>query len=143
MRFMIIVRATPESEAGVMPEVALLSAMAEYHEQLVKAGVLLDARGLHPSAKGWRVSYDAQGRRHIVDGPFAESKELIAGYTLIQVRSAEEALEWSRRFPSPFPGHACQIEVRQVFEVEEFATGATAERIKALNDFTAPLDTRA
>lgn len=136
MRFMMIVRATPQSEAGVLPEEPLLAAMAEYHEQLVKAGVLLDARGLHPSAKGWRVAYDAQGRKRVVDGPFTESKELIAGYTLIEVRSREEALEWSRRFPSPFPGQECQIEVRQVFEVEEFATGNTAERIHAINAFT-------
>lgn len=136
MRFMIIVRATPQSEAGAPPEDTLLAAMAEYHEQLVKAGVLLDARGLHPSAKGWRIAYDAQGRKRVVDGPFTESKELIAGYTLIQVRSPEEGLEWSRRFPSPFPGHACQIEVRQVFEVEEFATGQLAERIHTINAFT-------
>jgi hypothetical protein len=133
MRFMIIVRATPESEAGVMPEEAL---MAEYHEQLVKAGVLLDANGLQPTRRGWRVTYDKHGARRVVDGPFAETKELIAGYTLIQVRSAEEALEWSRRFPSPFPGTDCQIEVRQLFEAEDFTPGDAVERFKAIDVLT-------
>jgi hypothetical protein len=133
MRFMIIVKATPESEAGVMPEEPLMAAMADYHEQLAKAGVLLDAHGLHPSVKGWRVVYDRQGGRRIVDGPFAETKELIAGYTLIQVRSREEALEWSRRFPSPFPGRECQVELRQLFELEDFGQGEAADRLKALD----------
>jgi hypothetical protein len=133
MRFMIIVKATPESEAGVMPEEPLMAAMAEYHEQLAKAGVLLDAHGLQPSAKGWRVVYDKQGGRRIVDGPFAETKELIAGYTLIQVRSREEALEWSRRFPSPFPGCECHVELRQLFELEDFGQGDAADRLKALD----------
>jgi hypothetical protein len=137
MRFMIIVKATPESEAGVMPEEALLAAMAEYHEQLVKAGVLLDANGLHPSARGWRVSYDKQGVRRVIDGPFAETKELIAGYTLIQVRTREEAMEWSRRFPSPFPGQECHIELRQLFEVDDFAAGDAVERFKAIDVLTA------
>jgi hypothetical protein len=137
MRFMIIVKATPESEAGVMPEEALLAAMAEYHEQLVKAGVLLDANGLHPSARGWRVSYDKQGVRRVIDGPFAETKELIAGYTLIQVRTREEAMEWSRRFPSPFPGRECHIELRQLFEVDDFAAGDAVERFKAIDVLTA------
>jgi hypothetical protein len=136
MRFMIIVRATPQSEAGVVPEEAVLAAMAEYFEQLVKAGVLLDASGLHPSAKGWRISHDAQGRKRVVDGPFTESTELIGGYLLIQVRSPEEALEWSRRFPPPLPGQASQIEVRQVIEAEEFGAGDTAERMKALDALT-------
>ena len=98
MRFMILLKATPQTEAGVMPAEKRNAAMAEYLEQLAKAGVLLDASGLQPSAKGWRVRY-AVGRPTIVDGPFAESKELIAGYTILQVRSREEALEWTRRFP--------------------------------------------
>ena len=122
MRFMIIVKATPESEAGVMPEEPLMAAMADYHEQLAKAGVLLDAHGLHPSVKGWRVVYDRQGGRRIVDGPFAETKELIAGYTLIQVRSRDEAMEWARRFPAPMgEGVAAEIEVRPLYEMDDFA----------------------
>ena len=102
MRFMIIVKATPDTEAGRFPDnpEPLFAAMAAYHEELSRAGALLDASGLQPSSQGWRVEYDGSQRR-IVDGPFAESKELIAGYTLIQVRSREEALGWTRRFPNP------------------------------------------
>ena len=98
MRFMIMVKANKESEAGVMPEEKLIAAMANYHEELAKAGVLLDASGLQPTSKGWRIKYSA-GKPTVVDGPFTESKELIAGYTLIQVKSREEALEWTKRFP--------------------------------------------
>src|SRR5680860_597601 len=100
MRFMILVKATKDSEAGVMPPEELFTAMADFHEKLAKAGVLLDASGLQPSAKGWRIRY-AGGKLTVIDGPFTEAKELIAGYTLIQVKSREEALEWSRRFPNP------------------------------------------
>ena len=111
MRYMIIVRATPLSEAGIIPDdPPLMAAMASYHEDLARAGVLLDAAGLQPSAKGWRIRWSA-ARPVLTDGPFAEAKELIAGYTVIQVRSAEEAMEWSRRFPRPFPaGTDCEIE---------------------------------
>ena len=130
MRYMIIVKATRDSEAGVMPGERLLAAMADYHEQLARAGVLLDASGLQPSAKGWRIRYDAGGARRVVDGPFAETKELVAGYTLIQVRSREEALEWSRRFPPPFEGMACEIEVRQLFELEDLGPSAAVERFR-------------
>lgn len=122
MRFMIIVKATPDSEAGRFPENSeqLFAAMADYHEQLVKAGALLDAAGLQPSSKGWRIRYEGS-RKTVVDGPFAQTKELIAGYTLIQVRSREEALEWSRRFPNPVgEGARCEIEVRQICEMEDF-----------------------
>jgi len=101
MRFMIIIQATAESEQGCMPTAALMTAMARYHEELARAGVLLDASGLQPSAKGWRIEHGPEGSR-LLDGPFTESKELIAGYTLIQVRSRDEALEWARRFPAPF-----------------------------------------
>jgi hypothetical protein len=132
MRFMIIVKATPQSEAGVMPEEKLMAAMADYHEQLVKAGVLLDANGLHPSKNGWRIRYNSSNKRQLIDGPFAETKELIAGYTLIQVRSREEAVEWTRRFPSPFPEQACEIEVRQLFELEDFAPGESVARFKEM-----------
>jgi hypothetical protein len=136
MRFMIMVRANAQSEAGVMPtDEALVQAMADYHEQLAKAGVLLDGAGLQPSSKGWRIHYE-NGKRTVIDGPFAETKELIAGYTLIQVRSREEALEWTRRFPAPFEGPAaCEIEVRPLYELEdfsEFASGQTLERFRDL-----------
>lgn len=131
MRFMIIVKATAQSEAGVMPEEKLFADMAEYHEQLAKAGVLLDASGLQPSSKGWRIRYSGD-RRTVVDGPFAETKELMAGYTLIQVRSREEALEWSRRFPAPFLGIECEIEVRQLYELEDFAEIKSVDKFRAL-----------
>ena len=133
MRFMIIVKATPESEAGVMPEASLMAAMASYHEQLAQAGVLLDGTGLQPTAKGWRVRYSG-GQRTVVDGPFTETKELIAGYTLIQVRSREEALEWTRRFPNPRgEGLEAEIEVRQLFELEDFEPGEALDRFHALD----------
>jgi hypothetical protein len=122
MRFMIIVKANAQSEAGVIPAAddVLMVAMGQYHEELARAGVLLDANGLKPSAQGWRVRY-ADGRRSIVDGPFADSKELIAGYTLIQVRSRDEALEWARRFPAPFGEQVeSEIEVRPLYEPEDF-----------------------
>ena len=123
MRYMIIVKATADSEAGVMPPESLLAAMATYHEELAQAGVLLDGTGLKASSHGWRVRYESGDRRRVIEGPFAETKELIAGYTLIQVRSRDEAVEWSRRFPNPTPdGSACEIEVRQLFEAEDFAS---------------------
>jgi len=132
MRFMIIVKATPDSEAGVMPEESLMAAMAGYHEELVKAGVLLDGAGLQPSAKGWRVRYRAD-RRSVIEGPFAETKELIAGYTLIQVRSREEAMEWARRFPAPMgEGVDAEIEVRQLYEMADFAPGEAVDRFRDL-----------
>ena len=132
MRFMIIVKATPDSEAGVTPEEPLLTAMADYHEQLAKAGVLLDGNGLHPSARGWRIRYSG-GQRQVVDGPFSETKELIAGYTLIQVRSREEALEWTRRFPAPMGEQKdAEIEVRQLFELEDFAQGEAVGRFREM-----------
>jgi hypothetical protein len=132
MRFMIIVKATAESEAGAMPEEEVFAAMADYHDQLAKAGVLLDASGLQPSARGWRIRC-ADGKRSIIDGPFAETKELIAGYTIIQVRSRAEALEWSRRFPAPHGEHReTEIEVRQLFELDDLPPGAAVERFRSL-----------
>lgn len=121
MRFLIMVKATPTTEAGILPEDdALMSAMDDYHEQLAKAGVLLDAAGLKASARGWRVRY-AGGRRTVIEGPFTESRELIAGYTLIQVHSREEALEWTRRFPAPLGElEDAEIEVRELYEPEDF-----------------------
>lgn len=132
MRFMIMVRANARSESGAMPEECWVAAMLAYHEELTRAGVLLDANGLKPSAEGWRVRY-ASGTRTVIDGPFAETKELIAGYTLIQVRSREEALEWVRRFPSPF-GEAGmgEIEVRQLLELEDFEPSEPIERFREL-----------
>jgi hypothetical protein len=113
---MILVRANKDTEAGVMPEEKLIADMAEYHEQLAKAGILLDGSGLQASSKGWRVEYSG-GKRTVVDGPFTEAKELVAGYTLIQVKSREEALEWTRRFPNPFgEGKEGAIEVRPLFD---------------------------
>ena len=128
MRFMIIVKATRDSEAGVMPEEKLLAAMAAYHEELAKAGALLDGSGLQPSSKGWRIQYEGDQRK-VIDGPFTETKELIAGYTLIQVKSREEALEWTRRFPNPAgDGRVAEIEVRQLFELEDFGQSEVLDR---------------
>jgi hypothetical protein len=132
MRFMIMVRANRESEAGAAPDEAIVQAMADYHEELVKAGVLLDASGLKPSSEGWRIEYSG-GRRAVVDGPFAETKELIAGYTLIQVKSKEEAMEWAKRFPAPFgEGVECTIEVRPLFELEDFQPSDAIERFREM-----------
>lgn len=133
MRFMIIVKATKDTEAGIVPaDGEVMAAMAGFHEELVKAGALLDASGLHPSAKGWRVKYDGK-KRTVTDGPFTESKELIAGYTLIQVNSKEEAMEWSRRFPNPaVDGKEAEIEVRQLFELEDFGPGEAVERFREI-----------
>jgi hypothetical protein len=132
MRFMILVKATQQSEAGVMPGEALMASMAQYHEQLARAGVLLDGSGRQPSRKGWRVLYDGAQRR-VVDGPFAEAKELVAGYTMIQTRTREEAIEWTRRFPHPgIDGGAAEIEVRQLFELEDFGDSDAVERFRQL-----------
>jgi hypothetical protein len=131
---MILVRATAESESETTPnpDEKLMAEMVDYHEQLAQAGVLLDGSGLQPSSKGWRVCYSG-GQRRVVDGPFAETKELIAGYTLIQVRSREEALEWSRRFPAPFGAMADgEIEVRQIYEIDDFTPGESVERFRKL-----------
>jgi len=132
MRFMIIVKATHDSEAGVMPEEKLIAEMAKYHEELVKAGALLDASGLQPSSKGWRIQYSG-AKRTFIDGPFAETKELIAGYTLIQVKSKEEAIEWTKRFPNPaVDGKEGEIEVRQLFELEDFGPSEAIERFREM-----------
>jgi hypothetical protein len=125
---MIIVKATKDSEADVMPEEKLIAEMATYHEELEKAGALLDGSGLQASSKGWRIKYDGQ-KRTLVDGPFTETKELIAGYTLIQVKSREEALEWTKRFPNPAgDGKEAEIEVRQLFELEDFGDSEAVDR---------------
>jgi hypothetical protein len=133
MRFMIMVKANHDTEAGKMPEEKLLAAMAKYHEDLAKAGVLLDATGLHPSSRGWRVRYSG-GKRTVVDGPFTETKELIAGYTLIQVKTKEEGMEWARRFPAPFgEDQVGEIEVRQLFELEDFEPSESIDRFREMD----------
>ena len=134
MRFMIIVKSCPEFEAEVQPDPdpVVMAAMAAYHEELARAGVLLDGSGLQPSRTGWRIHYGAEGRR-VVDGPFAEAKELIAGYTMIQVRSREEALEWSRRFPNPVrEGAEAIVEVRQLYELDDFQPSEALDRMKSI-----------
>jgi hypothetical protein len=126
MRFMVIVKATADSEAGKMPSNELLTAMTQYNEELVKAGVMLAGEGLHPSSRGARVRFNRDGSTSVVDGPFAETKELIAGYWLIQVSSLEEAIEWVRRVPHP-DREESEIEIRQVFEVDDFGDELTPE----------------
>lgn len=125
MRVMVMVKASRESEAGVMPSEDLLTAMGRYNDELVKAGVMLAGEGLHPSAKGKRVRF-AGSSRTVIDGPFAETKELIAGFWLWQVKSMEEAVEWVRRCPNPMPGES-EIEIRPVFEAEDFGAELTPE----------------
>lgn len=125
MRVMVIVKASPDSEAGVMPSRELLEAMGRYNEELVKAGVMLAGEGLHPSSKGVRIRFSGD-RRSVIDGPFAETKELIAGFWLWQVKSMEEAIEWVKRCPNPMPGES-EIEIRPVFEPEDFGAELTPE----------------
>jgi len=125
MRFMVMVKANEDSEAGVMPTEAQLAEMGEFNEEMVKAGVLLAGEGLHPTSKGARVKFSGD-QRTVVDGPFTETKELIAGYWLIQVKSREEAIEWMKRCPNPGPGES-EIEIRQVFEADDFGDEFTPE----------------
>ena len=126
MRFMIIIKASKDSEAGIMPSTELLTAMGNYNEELAKAGILLAGEGLQPSSKGARVRFEGD-KRTVIDGPFAETKELIAGYWLWQVKSKEEAIEWVKRCPNPMPGTEAEIEIRQVFELEDFGEELTPE----------------
>ncbi len=126
MRFMILVKANESSEAGILPDEELLTEMGKYNEELARAGVLLAGEGLHPSSKGARVKFSGS-KRTVIDGPFAETKELIAGFWLIQVNSKEEAIEWVKRCPNPFPGTESEIEIRQVFEAEDFGEAFTPE----------------
>jgi hypothetical protein len=125
MRFMVMVRATAETEAGMKPSEELLAAMAKYNEELVKAGVMLDGHGLQPSAKGARVRFNG-AKRTVIDGPFAEAKELVAGYWMIQVKSLDEAIEWVKRCPNPMDGES-EIEIRQVYELEDFGESEAVE----------------
>lgn len=125
MRFMVMIRADKNTEAGVMPDKQLLADMGKFNEKLVKAGVMLAGEGLHPSARGARVRF-SDGKRTVIDGPFAETKELIAGFWLWQVKSLAEAIEWVKRCPNPLPGDA-EIEIRQIFEAEDFGAEFTPE----------------
>jgi hypothetical protein len=126
MRFIVMVKATKESEAGVMPDQKLLSAMGKYNEELVKAGVMLAGEGLHPSSKGARVRFSGS-KRTVIDGPFSETKELVAGFWLFQVKSLDEAIEWVKRCPNPMPNSESEIEIRQIFESEDFGAEFTPE----------------
>ncbi len=125
MRFMVIVKANKDSEAGVMPSEELLTEMGKFNEELVKAGVMLAGEGLHPSSKGARVKFSGD-KRTVIDGPFAETKELVAGFWLWQVKSKEEAIEWARRCPNP-TNEGGELEIRQVFEAEDFGEEFTPE----------------
>src|SRR6266849_1176297 len=124
MRVMVIVKATKNSEAGILPSEKLLADMGKFNEELVKAGIMLAGDGLHPSKKGKRVRF-SRGKKTVIDGPFAETKELIAGYWIWQVKSMEDAVEWVRRCPDPMPGEESEIEIRPVFEAEDFGKGFT------------------
>jgi hypothetical protein len=126
MKVMVIVKATKNSEAGVMPSEQLLTAMGAYNEELVKAGIMLSGDGLHPSVKGKRIQFSG-GKRTVIDGPFAETKELIAGFWIWQVRSMEEAVEWARRCPEPMPGEVSELEIRPVFDAADFGAEYTPE----------------
>jgi hypothetical protein len=132
MRFMILVKATKDSEAGVMPGEKLMADMATFHEELMKAGVLLDANGLQSSAKGFRIKFSGN-KRTIIDGPFTETKEVVAGYTIIQVKSRQEALDWAKRMPNPaVDGKESEIEIRQLFELEDFGPSEAVDRFREM-----------
>jgi hypothetical protein len=131
MKFMMIVKASKDSEAGIMPSEELLSAMGKYNEELMKAGVLLDLAGLQASSRGARIKFSG-GKRTVIDGPFAESKELIAGYWIIQVKSREEAIEWAKRAPNPHEGQESEIEIRQFFELDDFGPSEAVDRAREL-----------
>ena len=130
MRFMVMVKASKDSEAGVMPSQELLAEMGKFNEEMVKAGVMLAGEGLHPSSKGARVRFSGR-ERTVIDGPFTETKELVAGYTIIQVKSKQEAMEWARRFPNPHLAEG-EIEVRQMFELEDFGESETIDRFREM-----------
>jgi hypothetical protein len=141
MRFMVMVKATKDSEAGVMPDQKLLADMGRFNEELVKAGVMQAGEGLQPSSKGSRVKFSRDNKRTVVDGPFAETKELVAGFWIWKVKSKQEAMDWLKRCPSPFPGQECEIELRQVFEAEDFGAELTPE-LRAQEDRTRKLAER-
>jgi hypothetical protein len=127
MRFMVMVKATKDSEAGVMPDQKLLEDMGRFNEELVNAGVMQAGEGLQPSRKGARVKFSKDNKRTVVDGPFTETKELVAGFWIWKCKSLDEAIAWAKRSPSPFPGQESEIEVRQIFEAEDFGAEFTPE----------------
>ena len=127
MRFMVMVRATKDSESGALPDEKMLAAMTKFNEELVRAGVMLAGEGLQPSSKGAREKFSREGKPSVVDGPFPETKELVAGFWMWKVASREEALEWAKRCPPPFSNQECEIELRQVFEAEDFGAEFTPE----------------
>ena len=126
MKVMVIVKATKNSEAGVMPGEALLTAMGKYNEELVKAGIMLAGEGLHPSSKGKRIQFSG-GKRNVIDGPFKQANELIAGFWIWKVKSMDEAVQWAKRCPDPMPGEDAELEIRPVFEAEDFGEEFTPE----------------
>jgi len=126
MRFMIFVKATKDSEAGIMPDEKLLADMGKFNEELVKAGVMLEGEGLHPSSKGARVKFSGE-KRTVIDGPFPETKELIAGFWIWRVKSKQEAIEWVKKCPNPMPNVESEIEIRQIFEADDFGAEFTPE----------------
>jgi hypothetical protein len=131
---MILVKATKDSEAGKMPPERLLAEMGAFHEEMHKAGILVDGAGLQRSEKGWRIRYGKDGQRNFVDGPFTGTKELVAGYTIIDVKNRDEAIAWTQRFPNPsIDGGEGEIEVRQYFELEDFGESPAVERMKQIN----------
>ena len=133
MKFMILVKATKDSEVGKMPTESLMAEMIGFHEEMAKAGVLVDGAGLKRSAEGWRIKYGKGGKRSFVDGPFTETKELVAGYTIINVKSREEAIAWTKRYPNPsIDGGEAEIEVRPFFELEDFGDLPAVERARKL-----------
>jgi hypothetical protein len=133
MKFMILVKATKDSEAGKLPTESLMAEMIGFHEEMDKAGVLVDGAGLRASSNGWRIKYDKSGKRTFVDGPFTETKELVAGYTIIAVKSREEAIAWTKRFPNPSLDRGeAEIEVRPFFELEDFGDLPSVERARKL-----------
>ena len=132
MRVMVMVKATKNSEAGMMPSEELLAGMSKFNEELVKAGVMLAGDGLKPSSHGKRIRFSG-GKRSTVDGPFSETKELVAGYWLWEVRSLDEALEWARRCPDPMPGEESELEIRPLYELDDFGPAVTPE-LRALNE---------
>ena len=133
MKFMILVKATKDSEAGKMPTEKLLAEMIGFHEEMAKAGILVDGAGLRASSNGWRIQYAKNGKRALVDGPFTETKELVAGYTVINVKSREEAIAWTKRFPNPsLDGGEAEIEVRPFFELEDFGESPATEKARKI-----------
>ena|SRR5688572_8412593 len=131
MRFMVMVKATPNSEKGVMPEPELFEAMMKYNEALVAAGIMQGGDGLQPSSKGARIRFSADGKnKTVIDGPFTETKELVAGFWLWKCKSREEAMEWAKKCPTPMPGEVCEIEIRQLYEIEDFGDAATPELVQ-------------